>query len=61
MLFRSDPTRASDKLKAQLASHIALDTEYEVAIVLFVLLNLLIGLQSDKMMEIIRTGLATFG
>ena len=64
IIFRSeekDPTRASDKLKAQLASHIALDTEYEVAIVLFVLLNLLIGLQSDKMMEIIRTGLATFG
>ncbi len=64
IIFRSeekDPTRASEKLRAQLASHIALDTEYEVAIVLFIILNLAIGLQSDRMMTIIRTGLAMFG
>ena len=38
-----------------------LDTEYELAIVLFIILNLAIGLQSDRLMDVIRTGLAVFG
>ena len=38
-----------------------LDTEYELAIVLFIILNLAIGLQSDRLMDVIRTGLSMFG
>ena len=64
IIFRapeSAPTRASEKLKEEWKKQVRLDTEYEFAILLFILLNLTIGLRSDHMMEIIRQGLAMFG
>ena len=64
IIFRAEeksPTSASEKLREQWKNQIRLDTEYEFAIVLFIILNLAIGLQSDRLMSVIRTGLALFG
>ena len=64
IIFRAEeksPTSASEKLREQWKNQIRLDTEYEFAIVLFIILNLAIGLQSDRLMGVIRTGLALFG
>ena len=64
IIFRAPetaPTKASEKLKEEWKKQVRLDTEYEVAIVLFILLNLAIGLRSDQLMQIITTGLSMFG
>ena len=64
IIFRAPetaPTKASEKLKEEWKKQERLDTEYEVAIVLFILLNLAIGLRSDQLMQIITTGLSMFG
>ena len=64
IIFRAPetaPTKASEKLKEVWKKQVRLDTEYEVAIVLFILLNLAIGLRSDQLMQIITTGLSMFG
>ena len=55
------PTTAGEKLRYQRQVTLRIDTEYEVAIVLFMIFNLAIGLQSDRLMDMIRTGLAMFG
>ena len=64
IIFRADeqtPTSAREKLREQWNKQMRLDTEYELAIVLFIILNLAIGLQSDRLMDVIRTGLSMFG
>jgi NADH:ubiquinone oxidoreductase subunit 4 (subunit M) len=64
IIFRGEektPTRASEKLREEWKRQMRLDTEYEFAIVLFIILNLAIGLQSDRLMSVIREGLAMFG
>ena len=64
IIFRADeqtPTSAREKLREQWNKQMRLDTEYEFAIVLFIILNLAIGLQSDRLMDVIRTGLSMFG
>ena len=64
IIFRGEektPTRASEKLREEWKKQMRLDTEYEFAIVLFIILNLAIGLQSDRLMDVIRAGLAVFG
>ena len=64
IIFRAPetaPTKASEQLKEEWKKQVRLDTEYEVAIVLFILLNLAIGLRSDQLMQIITTGLSMFG
>lgn len=55
------PTSAREKVRRHLEIHGLLDSEYKLATALFILLNLAIGLQTDRLMWIIRTGLAMFG
>lgn len=48
------------EMRSHLRKQFNFDTEYIVSIVVFIALNLWIGLQSDKLLLIINTGLATF-
>ena len=64
IIFRTETgshSRPSEKIRSQRLAHMRIDTEYEVGVVLFVVLNLAIGLNSDWLMNLIRTGLAMFG
>jgi NADH:ubiquinone oxidoreductase subunit 2 (subunit N) len=47
-------------LSAYLRRHLSMDTEYILAILAFIGINLWIGLRSDDLVDIINAGLATF-
>ncbi len=57
----ADPeVRSRSALLAHLHKQLSMDTEYILASLAFIVINLWIGLRSDDLMTIINTGLATF-
>jgi proton-translocating NADH-quinone oxidoreductase chain N len=69
ILFRNTAEEEKDEasvlarrreFKVHLRRQLNFDTEYIVATVIFIIINLSIGLQSDQLVFIIKTGLATF-
>lgn len=54
-----EPVRR-ERIRIHFRRHLKFDSEYIVATVIFIAMNLWIGLQSDKLLLVINTGLSTF-
>lgn len=67
VIFREDPESdnkyallSRQQIYDHLRKHIDMDSEYIVATVVFIVINIWLGLRSDTLLTIINTGLSTF-